>query len=109
MSLLLKKCVPCEGGVTALSDEKVQAYMKEIPFWALSECGKSIKRSLKFKDFATALQFTNKVAQIAEEENHHPDIMLGWGYCDITLQTHAIGGLHENDFIVATKINGLPI
>lgn len=83
--------------------------MKEIPFWALSECGKSIKRSLKFKDFATALQFTNKVAQIAEEENHHPDIMLGWGYCDITLQTHAIGGLHENDFIVATKINGLPI
>lgn len=109
MSFLLKKCVPCEAGVTVLSDEKVQTYIKEIPFWEVSERSKSIKRSFKFKDFATALQFTNKVAKIAEEENHHPDIMLGWGYCDITLQTHAIDGLHENDFIVAAKINGIQI
>lgn len=109
MSFLNKKCVPCKGGVVALSDDKIKAYLKEIPLWSLSECGKYIKRSIKFKNFAKALQFTNKVSEIAEDENHHPDINFGWGYCNITLHTHDIDGLHENDFIVAAKINGIEI
>ena len=66
-----------------------------------------IERKLSFGDFAATLAFVNRVGELAEAEGHHPDISFGWGYCDITLYTHKIGGLHENDFIMAAKINGL--
>ena len=100
-----KKCVPCEGGLEPLSASEVTEYLIKIPGWEASENFDLIKKDYKFKNFADALEFTNKVGKIAEDEGHHPDIELGWGYCNIELQTHAISGLHENDFIVATKID----
>lgn len=104
-SLSDKKCVPCEGGVKPLTENEINNYIKKVPEWDLMSGGNAIKRDYKFKNFAKALQFVNEVALIAEEEQHHPDFEFGWGYCKVTLQTHSIGGLHENDFIVASKIN----
>ena len=75
--------------------------------WMLAEDAKSISKNFKFKDFKEALAFVNKVGDIAESEGHHPDIELGWGKVTITLSTHAIGGLSQNDFIVAAKINNI--
>ena len=72
------------------------------------EDGKALKREFKFADFYRAMSFVNAVAHVANAEDHHPDIECGWGYCRIRYQTHAIGGLHENDFICAAKIDGLP-
>lgn len=100
-----KKCIPCEGGVKALTFDELEDYKNEVPDWEIMDDGKSIKKRLKFSNFVKSLEFVNKVALIAEEENHHPDIEFGWGYCVITMQTHSVGGLHENDFIVASKIN----
>ena len=76
--------------------------------WRLVEDGKALKREFKFQDFFRAMSFVNAVAHIANVEDHHPDIECGWGYCRIRYQTHAIGGLHENDFICAAKIDALP-
>ncbi len=78
-----------------------------VPGWHLAADGKTIERQWQFKDFGKALVFVNRVAGVAEAENHHPDIALGWGYARISLTTHHIHGLHENDFIVAAKINAL--
>lgn len=100
-----KKCVPCEGGLSPLDLKQADAMLKEVPGWALAREGKAIQRQYKFKNFKQSLAFVNKVGEIAESEGHHPDISFGWGYADILLWTHAIGGLHENDFIVASKIN----
>lgn len=104
MSLSAKKCMPCEKGTSALPTDKAQALLKEISGWRIAEEGKWLLKSYKFKNFVTALAFVNKVGELAEEQGHHPDIGLGWGYVDIRLQTHAAGGLHENDFIMAAKI-----
>lgn len=105
MDISNKKCVPCEGAVTALSQDKLEKYLATASGWKLSGDGREIEKLLKFKNFSSALTFVNKVGIIAESENHHPDIEFGWGYCKIRLSTHSIGGLHENDFIVAAKIN----
>ena len=100
-----KKCVPCEGGVTALSQADAKRLLTEVDGWEFAKEGKAISRRFKFKNFKQAIAFVNKVGDIAESEGHHPDITFGWGYAEILLWTHAIGGLHENDFIVASKIN----
>ncbi|MDE3060971.1 MAG: 4a-hydroxytetrahydrobiopterin dehydratase [Pseudomonadota bacterium] len=105
--LTQKKCVPCEGGLTPLSSDEAKNMLKEIPGWELADGHKAIKRRFTFKNFVEALAFVNKVGAIAESEGHHPDITFGWGYAEILLWTHAIGGLHENDFIIASKINQL--
>jgi len=84
-----------------------QAYLPNIPDWELSNDGKSISRRFKFKNFADSLAFINKVGEIAEIENHHPNIKFGWGYARVEISTHAIHGLSENDFILAAKINSL--
>jgi 4a-hydroxytetrahydrobiopterin dehydratase len=81
--------------------------MDQVPGWTLSDAGDRLNRKVTFDDFVTALDFVNKVGALAEEEGHHPDISFGWGYADITVFTHKIQGLHENDFILAAKINGL--
>lgn len=83
--------------------------LTEIPGWELGAQGKSpaITRRMTFGNFSESLTFVNKVGVLAEEEGHHPDITFGWGYAVITLYTHAIDGLHENDFIMAAKINSL--
>lgn len=102
-----KKCVPCEGGVTPLTYAQAQALLAQIPGWDFAKEGKAITRRFTFPDFKQALAFVNKIGAIAEADGHHPDLMLGWGYVEVLLWTHAINGLHDNDFIVASKINGL--
>jgi 4a-hydroxytetrahydrobiopterin dehydratase len=105
MDLASKKCVPCEGGVVPFTKAQVQPYLSVVPGWELGEDGKSIHREYRFPDFKQALAFVNKVGAIAEDEGHHPDIMLGWGKVALALTTHAIKGLSENDFILAYKID----
>lgn len=105
LDLTSKKCVPCEGGVPPFTPEEVEKYKKEINSeWNVLE-GKRLERKYKFKDFKEAMQFVNKVAVIAEEEQHHPDIKIFYSLVTITLWTHAISGLSENDFIMAAKID----
>ena len=104
MSLSMKQCVPCRGGVPPLDRGQAEIYLKEVPGWELVEDTR-IQRRFKFKNFVEALDFVNRVGELAEQESHHPDIGFGWGYCDVTLYTHKIKGLHENDFIMAAKIN----
>jgi len=108
IDLLHKKCVPCEGGVAPFTSAQAQEYLKLIPDWNLTTDNKYLNRELKFKNFISAIAFINKLADLAESEGHHPDFTLhGWNNLSITLSTHAIGGLSENDFILATKINQL--
>jgi 4a-hydroxytetrahydrobiopterin dehydratase len=104
--LTKKHCKPCEGGVPVLSDKQVQQFLKEVEGWQLIDDGKSIQRQWRLKDFTACLDFFNKVGQIAEEEGHHPDLHLtGYRNARIEITTHAIGGLSENDFILAAKID----
>jgi 4a-hydroxytetrahydrobiopterin dehydratase len=105
MSLLAKRCIPCEKGTIPLFRPAAETLLREIPGWELSGDAKKISRKYKFRNFKEALVFVNAIGAIAEEEGHHPDIALGWGKVTIELLTHAIGGLSENDFILAAKIN----
>jgi 4a-hydroxytetrahydrobiopterin dehydratase len=103
--LYQKHCVPCEGNVPKFSTPSNLEHLKRINEWHLNE-DISIEKILLFKDFAQAIQFINKVAEIAEQENHHPDILLfGWNKVKLSLTTHAIGGLSDNDYILASKID----
>lgn len=103
MSLDKKSCKPCEGGVDPLNPSQVQKLLSELdPGWKVID-NKKIEKSYKFDDFQSALSFVNLVGQVAEKQGHHPDIEFGWGYAKITLWTHAINGLSENDFILAAK------
>lgn len=103
--LVQKKCIPCEVGGSALTPEEARTLMTQVPQWTLASDAKQITRSFTFKDFAGALQFTNKIGAIAEEEGHHPDLSVSWGRVGVVLWTHAVGGLSENDFILAAKID----
>ena len=108
--LTQKKCRPCEGGVPPLSTAEVQLLLPNVPQWRLTADGKGIRREWRVKDFATALDFFQRVGQIAEAEDHHPDLHLtGYRNVAIELSTHAVGGLTENDFILAAKIDQLPV
>jgi len=106
--LATKKCVPCEGGTKPLETSAAEAYLTQTPAWRLSmEDPRKLRRDLRFKDFAEAMKFVNNVADVAEAEGHHPDICISWNKVNLELYTHAIGGLSENDFIVAAKIDEL--
>jgi 4a-hydroxytetrahydrobiopterin dehydratase len=107
MDLAQKKCVACEGGAAPLNKIEAEVLLKQLNAWQLSDDAKKISKELKFKNFADALAFTNKIGAIAEAEGHHPDLALGWGRVGIELTTHAIDGLSENDFILAAKIDAL--
>ena len=107
MTLTQKTCVPCQGGIPPLNAEEAKAYMDQVSGWELSANSDRIERRFGFGDFATAMAFVQKVGDLAEQEGHHPDIYLGWGYANIILYTHKIDGLHENDFIMAAKVNAL--
>lgn len=107
MALTAKTCVPCRGGIDPLTREQATEFLRETPEWQLSEDAARISRAFKFRDFASALAFVNRVGELAESEQHHPDITFGWGYVTVVLYTHKIKGLHENDFIVAAKIDAL--
>lgn len=100
-------CTACRGGTPPMSRADAAGRVGDLPGWALDEDGRRIERSFKFRNFVQALGFVNRIGEVAEAEGHHPDLALGWGYVRVTLYTHAIGGLHENDFIVAAKINRL--
>ncbi len=105
IDLTKKKCVACEGGTIPLNKVEAGVLLRQIPGWEVLQDTKILSREFKFKDFAEALVFTDKIGTIAESEGHHPDIEMGWGYVRVKLTTHAIKGLSENDFIVAAKVN----
>ncbi|HEY1381473.1 MAG TPA: 4a-hydroxytetrahydrobiopterin dehydratase [Gemmataceae bacterium] len=105
-----KKCRPCEGGVPPLSPSEVAELARQVPQWRVGPDGKSVRREWRVKDFPTALDFFNRIGAIAEAEDHHPDLHLtGYRNVAVELSTHAIGGLSENDFILAAKIDQLPV
>jgi 4a-hydroxytetrahydrobiopterin dehydratase len=105
-----KRCLPCEGGVPALSRAEVDRLLAGLPGWQLSEDGQRIRRGWRVRDFDVALDFFTRIARIANAEDHHPDLHLtGYRHVVIEIWTHAIGGLSENDFILAAKIDALPV
>jgi 4a-hydroxytetrahydrobiopterin dehydratase len=104
-SLSEKACTPCRGGVPPLNREEAQRLHVQASDWQLLDDAHRIERRFSFRNFREALSFVQKVGEIAESEGHHPDIQFGWGYAAISLQTKKIKGLHENDFIMATKID----
>ena len=106
-TLATKRCKPCEGGVEPLTAEVARELLRSVPLWSISESGREVSRLFEFKDFLGAMSFANAVAWIAEREGHHPDLELGWGRCLVRYRTHAIGGLSENDFICAAKVDAL--
>lgn len=104
MDLTKQKCVPCEGGVNPMKPAEVRTYLSYLTSdWSVDE-DKKIEKDFNFKNFKEAMKFVNKVAEIAEEEGHHPDIEISYNKVEIELWTHAIKGLSVNDFIVARKI-----
>ena len=106
--LLNKKCVPCEGGILPSDISEIHKYQKKVDGWAVKKNTKKkyfLEKNFIFKNFINSQNFINKVGEISENENHHPDISFGWGYAKIIITTHAIEGLSENDFILAAKID----
>jgi 4a-hydroxytetrahydrobiopterin dehydratase len=107
--LVAKKCVPCEGGVPAYSLADSQAQLQKLTGWELTHEGKRIRKKWTMKNFVAGIHFFNRVADLAEAEQHHPDLHLeGYRNAWIEIWTHAIGGLSENDFILAAKIDQIP-
>jgi 4a-hydroxytetrahydrobiopterin dehydratase len=105
-----RKCVPCEGGVAPLTAEEAGKLRAQLdPAWELASDGRSIRREYRFKDFYRTMSFVNALAHIANLEDHHPDLEVGYGYCRVVFTTHAIKGLSENDFICAAKIDRIPL
>ena len=103
-----KKCVPCEGGVTPFDISEIHKYQKKIDDWDVVKNENDIyylEKKFTFKNFLESQNFVNEVSKISEEEGHHPEIIFGWGYAKINITTHAIEGLSENDFILASKID----
>lgn len=105
-----KKCVPCEGGVEPYTQEQAKQQLAALDGWSLTQDGQRITKHWKVKRFMAGIDFFNRCAELAEQDGHHPDLHIE-GYRNVTVElwTHAIGGLSENDFIVAAKIDQLPI
>jgi 4a-hydroxytetrahydrobiopterin dehydratase len=107
MNLAEKSCIPCQGGIPPLSPEEAEHLLAQTPGWSLTQNGTRLERRFTFQGFSAALDFVNRVGDIAEREGHHPDICFGWGYAAVLYYTHKIDGLHENDFVMAAKTNEL--
>lgn len=107
MNLIAKKCTPCQGGIPPMSKETAEKLLHDTPEWELRDDATRLKRSFKFSNFADAMNLAQKIGDLCDAEGHHPDIAVGWGYCRVEFQTHKINGLHENDFIMAAKVNRL--
>ena len=105
--LASRSCVPCRGGVDPLSEPEARRMLAGTPGWGLAEKATRLERHFEFRDFVEAMKFVNRVADIAEQEGHHPDIAIHWNKVELVLWTHKIGGLHENDFILAAKVDRL--
>lgn len=108
--LTRKKCLPCEGGVEKMTPAEAEAQLKELNGWEICHNGERIRKRWVVRNFMAGLNFFNEVAEVAETEGHHPDLHI-WGYrnLEIEIWTHAIGGLSINDFILAAKIDQLPV
>lgn len=100
-----KACTPCRGGIPPLSRDDAEQFHEQAPDWELVDGATRIERTYHFKNFREAFAFVERAAALAEAESHHPDIGFGWGYATISLRTKKIKGLHENDFIMAAKLD----
>jgi 4a-hydroxytetrahydrobiopterin dehydratase len=105
VALAEKSCTPCRGGVPPLSEPEAAAYHIQAPEWKLLDQATRIERTYRFNNFREAFGFVERAAELAEAEGHHPDITFGWGYATVSLRTKKIKGLHENDFIMAAKLD----
>ncbi len=103
--LAKKKCIPCEGNVPPFTKEEAKKLLKELDEWSIIDDAHLLAKSFRFKNFVETMKFVNDVARIAEEEGHHPDLTVSYGSVTVELMTHAIGGLSENDFILASKVD----
>jgi 4a-hydroxytetrahydrobiopterin dehydratase len=106
-TLVEKTCTPCRGGVPPLTRDEAEKLQAQAPEWQLLDDAHRIERSFRFRNFREAQTFVQQVGELAEVEGHHPDISFGWGYATVSLRTKKIKGLHENDFIMAAKIDQL--
>jgi 4a-hydroxytetrahydrobiopterin dehydratase len=106
MDLATQKCVPCERGDTKLDPKRIMELLPQVPAWNVKD--DKLCKTFELKDFVTAMQFLNRVAELAEKEGHHPDFCVHYNRVDFTIFTHAVGGLSDNDFILAAKIDHLP-
>ena len=104
-SLAQKKCTPCRGSIPPLTHDEAERFRSQTPNWELRDDSHRIERTFRFPNFREALGFVRDVGNLAETEGHHPDVSFGWGYATISLRTKKIKGLHENDFIMASKID----
>ncbi len=104
--LASKTCVPCRGGVPPMKGAELDRYRAQLPSWTVVD-EHHLEKTFKFPDFKAALAFTNQIGNLAEEQGHHPDILLAWGKVNVTIWTHKIDGLTESDFIFAAKIDRL--
>jgi len=106
-TLAQRPCIPCRGGVEPLTREQCAAYLIEVSAWELDAAARRVTKRFQFRDYRTALAFANAVSALAEKIWHHPELTLGWGFCEIALTTRKIGGLHESDFVMAARIDAL--
>ena len=106
-ALLQKTCTPCRGGFPPLSRDDAERLLAQASDWQLADDAHRVERTFRFRNFGEALSFVRQVGDLAEAEGHHPDITFGWGYATVSLRTKKIKALHENDFIIAAKINRL--
>lgn len=107
MALTDKKCTPCQGGIPPLTQKEAESLRSSVADWELFDKSTRIKRTFRTKDFMDAMTLAHLIGELCEEEGHHADITFGWGYCKVEFQTHKIHGLHENDFIMAAKVDQL--
>ena len=106
--LAAKRCIPCEGGVKPMDAAEAHKMLGELDDWQLADSGKEIARTYKFKNYYQTMAFVNAIAWIAHQEDHHPDLQVGYNRLEVRFSTHAIDGLSENDFICAAKVDGIP-
>ena len=107
VALAERSCTPCQGGVSPLKPSECASYLAEVPDWELRDEGRTVARRFRFPDYRAALAFANAVSVLAEEIWHHPELVLGWGFCEVSLTTRKIRGLHESDFVMAARIDAL--
>jgi 4a-hydroxytetrahydrobiopterin dehydratase len=106
-SIAEKTCTPCHGGIPPLTRDEAESLQTQVPDWQLVDDAHRVERTFRFRNFREALRFVQQVGELAETEGHHPDISFGWGYATVSLRTKKIKGLHQNDFIMAAKIDRL--
>jgi 4a-hydroxytetrahydrobiopterin dehydratase len=108
--LAARRCKPCEGGLPPLTAAEAASFLTQISSsWVLTDSARAIRREFGFRDFYRTMSFVNAVAHVANIEDHHPDLEVGYNYCRVSFTTHAVRGLSENDFVCAAKIDLIPL